>query len=69
MNNGWLTKPFCIEKGVHQGCLLSALLFILVVEVLAKKIKSNIRIKGIAIPSCHEANLNEVEIKNITISR
>ena len=46
---GWLSEKFYIHKGVRQGCPLSALLFILVVEILAIRIKENKEIKGINI--------------------
>ena len=40
-NNGWTSKPFKIGKGIRQGCPLSALLFLLEVEVLACNIREN----------------------------
>ena len=39
--NGFCTKSFPIRKGVRQGCGLSPLLFVLVVEVLGKLIRKN----------------------------
>ena len=58
MNNGWISKHFCIERGVRQGCPLSALLFILVVEVLACKIRQNEKITGISIQHVNHPNTN-----------
>lgn len=46
-NAGWISKWFPTTKGVRQGCNLSPLLFILVVELLAIKIRSNPNIKSI----------------------
>ena len=40
---------FKLHHGIHQGCCLSALLFIIVVEFLAISIRENNNIKGIAI--------------------
>ena len=40
-NNGWTSKPFHIQKGIRQGCPLSALLFLLVVEILGDRIRHN----------------------------
>ena len=37
-NNGWLSNEIKIERGVRQGCPISALLFILTVELLALSI-------------------------------
>ena len=45
-NNGWISEIFDLERGVRQGCPLSALLFILSVEALACRIRQNNEIKG-----------------------
>ena len=45
-NNGWLSKTVKMERGIRQGCPISALLFILVVEIMAVKIGANDNIKG-----------------------
>jgi len=45
--NGWKTKSFEINRGIRQGCPLSALLFLLAVEILAEKIRQNKQIKGV----------------------
>ncbi len=49
MNNGSTCNYFKLERGVRQGCPLSAYLFILSIEVLANNIKNNKDIKLIII--------------------
>ena len=65
INNGWLSKTFSITKGVRQGCPLSALLFLLVVEVLAIKIRNNNKIEGICIPNYDKVNKTEIKISQL----
>ena len=49
VNNGWISKTFQICRGIRQGCPLSALIFVLAVEVLACRIRSEKNIKGFQI--------------------
>ena len=50
-NGGWLSSWFKTERGVKQGCCVSPLLFVLVVELMAIKIRNNPNIKGITFDS------------------
>ena len=47
LNNGKSTEFFKIHRGIRQGCPISALLFILVAEIMAINLKANTSIKGI----------------------
>ena len=48
-NGGWLTGWYGLQRGVKQGCPVSPLLFLLVVEIMAIKIRNNKDITGIAL--------------------
>ena len=50
-NGGWLSSWFKTERGVKQGCCVSPLLFVLVVEIMAIKIRNNPSIKGLTFDS------------------
>ena len=52
-NNGYLSETFMLQRGVRQGCPVSALLFIIVVEVLSLNIKQDSTIEGIKIHTKH----------------
>uniref|UniRef100_A0A670KCA9 Reverse transcriptase domain-containing protein n=1 Tax=Podarcis muralis TaxID=64176 RepID=A0A670KCA9_PODMU len=47
--NDNLTKPFKIQKGTRQGCPLSPLLFIMILEVIANRIREVVNVRGIKI--------------------
>ncbi len=53
-NNGWISADISLSKGVRQGCPLSALLFVLAVEVMAIQIRSNNDITGF---KCQEQHI------------
>ena len=48
-NSGFYNLWFEIKRGVRQGCPLSYLLFILIAEILAQRIRNENKIRGIVI--------------------
>ncbi len=50
MINAWTSSFFKSSSGVHQGCPLSPLLYVLCIEVLACSITSSPTIEGVTLP-------------------
>ena len=50
INNGHFSDPIYLMRGLQQGCPLSPLLYMLVIETLAATIRANPNIQGIQIP-------------------
>jgi len=53
INNGKLSESFTLERGIRQGCPVSAYLFIICAELLAIKLRNSDSIKGITIGDCN----------------
>ena len=51
MNNGFLSTPIQLQRGLRQGCPLSIPLYVIQGEVTTININSNQNIKGIKIPN------------------
>ena len=48
-NNGWISKTCKMNRGIRQGCPISAMLYLFVAEILALKLRENNNIPGIKI--------------------
>jgi hypothetical protein len=48
-NNGWISEPYTIERGIRQECPLSVLIFITAVEILANRIRNEKQVRGFEI--------------------
>ena len=48
-NNGWISKTCQMNRGIRQGCPISAMLYLFVAEILALKLRENNNIPGIKI--------------------
>ena len=49
INNGYMTEYIDIQQGTKQGCPVSSIVFLLIIETIALKLKANVNIKGIKI--------------------
>ncbi|VDI15400.1 blast:LINE-1 retrotransposable element ORF2 protein [Mytilus galloprovincialis] len=49
LNNGWISRPFNIERGIRQGCPASSIIFVIAVEILASRLRQNKSFKGFQI--------------------
>ena len=47
LNNGWVSAPFRVFRGIRQGWLASALIFVLAVEIMAIKLRETKHIRRI----------------------
>ena len=47
--NDWFSETYSVLRGIRQGCPLSALLFVMAVELMANKVRENKEIKGLDI--------------------
>ena len=57
--NGFLTSEFSIQRGVRQGCPISALLYVLCAEVLGIEIRRNEKIVGYKYEGTKEQKLSQ----------
>ena len=53
-NNGWFSKSSTMQRGIRQGCPVSSLLFVFVIEILAIQIQNHSDIKGLKL--CKHTN-------------
>ena len=58
-NNGWISKTCQMSRGIRQKCLISAILYLFVAEILALSITQNVNIHGI------KPHNSELELKSV----
>ena len=63
-NRGWLSDFFPLKKGIRQGCPISALLFILTVEIMAVKIRQAQDVEGIKVKT-HSNETVDIKISQV----
>ena len=60
INNGHYSEFFKLSRGIRQGCPISALLFLLVVEVMAINLRNDKNIKGISLTDTEEILISQL---------
>ena len=66
--NGFLTEEIEITRGVRQGDPLSALLYVIIAEVLGNQIRSNQNISGVTIRNIQQKILQYADDTQIIVS-
>ena len=52
--NGVRSEPFTLTQSIRQGCPLSLMLYILVLEPFLRKLKANLALRGLILPGTSE---------------
>ena len=60
--NGYISDSINVSRGVHKGCPLSPLLYVLCIELFAVKIRSDPHIQGIVLPGSKDKKQNIVQV-------
>ena len=60
INNGWISEIFKNTRGIRQGCPLSALLFVISVEIMALRLRENKNINGIKVKIDDKAHIIKI---------
>ena len=67
--NGFFSEKIPLKRGVRQGCPLSALLYVLVIEVLAIQLRSNPNIVGFTVGGEKIVSVHYMDDTTITITQ
>lgn len=59
-NNGWVSKPCSMSRGIRQGCPISALMYLFVAKTLSSKLKTNDQIKSIHLNNTSTGNIKSL---------
>jgi alanine dehydrogenase len=60
INNGWISEIFKNTRGSRQGYPLSALLFVISVEIMALRLRENKNINGIKVKIDEKAHIIKI---------
>lgn len=66
-NSGWISEEFPADSGIRQGCPFSPMTFVLALELLAIKIRSDQTIQGIHLPQVPSLNAELVHIIKLAL--
>ena len=69
MLNGYFTDSLLLRCGVRQGCPLSPLLYVLIIEILAAQLRSNPNIVGFKVGGEKIISLHYADDTTITITQ
>ena len=69
MINGFLTDKFSVLRGVRQGCPLSPLLYVFIIEILAAQLRANPNIVGFTVGGEKIVSLHYADDATITITQ
>ena len=66
--NGFVSDPFVLQRGVHQGCPLSPLLYVLSLEPLLCKIRSVSSVHGFSLPGTSFVSKLSAYVDGVTLT-